>query len=101
MSMELAQRGLKFLDCVNRFCGYKGTFIEKVQEGTSEEYGKLPTERPTAEYIAYGVINLDKPPGPTSHEVVAWVKKMLGVRRAGHGGTLELSPAGLGGEIPR
>ncbi|HDJ89177.1 MAG TPA: tRNA pseudouridine synthase A [Thermoprotei archaeon] len=35
------------------------------------------------------LINLDKPPGPTSHEVVAWVKKILEVKKAGHAGTLE------------
>jgi tRNA U55 pseudouridine synthase TruB len=27
------------------------------------------------EYIKYGTINLDKPAGPTSHEVAAWVKR--------------------------
>jgi len=32
---------------------------------------------------------LDKPPGPSSHEVTAWVRKILGVKKAGHGGTLE------------
>ncbi|MEM1864334.1 MAG: hypothetical protein QXN10_05490 [Desulfurococcaceae archaeon] len=34
-------------------------------------------------------MNLDKPPGPTSHEVVAWIKRMFNVSKAGHGGTLE------------
>jgi H/ACA ribonucleoprotein complex subunit 4 len=37
-----------------------------------------------------GIINLDKPPGPSSHEVVAWVKRILGLKHAGHGGTLEI-----------
>ncbi|MGC8678824.1 MAG: tRNA pseudouridine synthase A [Fervidicoccaceae archaeon] len=36
-----------------------------------------------------GIIVVDKPPGPTSHEVVAYLKKMLGIKKAGHGGTLE------------
>ena len=36
-----------------------------------------------------GIINIDKPPGPTSHEVVSWVKRILGVDRAGHSGTLD------------
>lgn len=42
-----------------------------------------------------GVINLDKPQGPTSHQVSAWVRKMLGVERAGHGGTLDPRTTGV------
>lgn len=61
----------------------------KDEEDTSWDYGRRPEERPLQEYLEKGVINLDKPPGPTSHEVTAWVKKILGVKRAGHGGTLE------------
>ena len=88
MSSSITRRGLEFLNFVNSFCGYDRPWKEKHMEDTSEAYGVLPTERPTPQYIEYGVINLDKPPGPTSHEVVAWVKRMLGVKRAGHGGTL-------------
>jgi H/ACA ribonucleoprotein complex subunit 4 len=49
----------------------------------------------------YGLILLDKPPGPTSHEVVSWVKKTLGLAKVGHSGTLDpgttgLLPLGLG-----
>lgn len=61
----------------------------KDEEATSWEYGRRPEERPLQEYLDKGVINLDKPPGPTSHEVTAWVKRILGIERAGHGGTLE------------
>jgi len=42
-----------------------------------------------------GVIPLDKPPGPTSHEVVAWVKRMFGLSKAGHGGTLDPKVTGV------
>ncbi|MFQ6107853.1 MAG: RNA-guided pseudouridylation complex pseudouridine synthase subunit Cbf5 [Thermoplasmata archaeon] len=42
-----------------------------------------------------GVINLDKPQGPTSHQVSSWVKKMLSVERAGHGGTLDPRVTGV------
>jgi H/ACA ribonucleoprotein complex subunit 4 len=31
----------------------------------------------------YGVINLDKPSNPSSHEVVAWIKKILKVDKTG------------------
>ena len=37
----------------------------------------------------YGVINLDKPSNPSSHEVVAWVKKILKCEKTGHSGTLD------------
>lgn len=36
--------------------------------------GCSPLMRSLAEYLNYGVINLDKPANPSSHEVVAWIK---------------------------
>ncbi len=38
---------------------------------------------------------IDKPRGPSSHQVTAWVRDMLGVPRAGHAGTLDPSVSGL------
>jgi len=40
------------------------------------------------------MVNLDKPAGPSSHEVAAWTKRILEVEHAGHGGTLEAVSAG-------
>nr|XP_043615111.1 H/ACA ribonucleoprotein complex subunit 4-like isoform X1 [Erigeron canadensis] len=51
--------------------------------------GFSPLKRPLAEYIRYGVINLDKPANPSSHEVVAWIKRILRVEKTGHSGTLD------------
>ena len=42
-----------------------------------------------------GWIALDKPPGPTSHDMVARVRRSLGVRRVGHAGTLDPFASGL------
>lgn len=67
----------------------RGELITKAQEATNPEWGYKPAERPIEEHLAFGIINLDKPAGPTSHEVVAWVKRILGLKKAGHGGTLE------------
>ena len=39
--------------------------------------GCTPLKRDLKSYISSGVINLDKPSNPSSHEVVAWVKRML------------------------
>ena len=41
------------------------------------------------------VIGLDKPRGPTSHEVVAQARRMLDERRIGHCGTLDPLASGL------
>ena len=51
--------------------------------------GYSPTNRPIDVLKNYGCINLDKPSNPSSHEVVAWVKKMLNVTKTGHSGTLD------------
>jgi H/ACA ribonucleoprotein complex subunit 4 len=51
--------------------------------------GFSPLKRPLPEYLRYGMINLDKPSNPSSHEVVAWVKKILKVEKTGHSGTLD------------
>nr|CAB85492.1 putative kinetochore protein [Hordeum vulgare subsp. vulgare] len=51
--------------------------------------GHSPLKRPLAEYLRYGVINLDKPSNPSSHEVVAWIKRLLRVEKTGHSGTLD------------
>ncbi|PON95575.1 tRNA pseudouridine synthase B family [Trema orientale] len=51
--------------------------------------GYSPLKRPLAEYIRYGIMNLDKPSNPSSHEVVAWIKRILRVEKTGHSGTLD------------
>lgn len=51
--------------------------------------GFNPEKRPLKDYMNYGVINLDKPSNPSSHEIVAWVKKLLKVEKTGHSGTLD------------
>ena len=44
---------------------------------------------------AFGVLSIDKPPGPTSHDVVGWVRWALGERSVGHCGTLDPPASGL------
>jgi H/ACA ribonucleoprotein complex subunit 4 len=46
-------------------------------------------KRPIQEHLKYGVINLDKPANPSSHEIVAWIKKIMKVEKTGHSGTLD------------
>lgn len=73
----------------------KRTLIVKAEEETDPRYGCKPTERPAEDYIKFGVINLDKPSGPSSHEVTAWTKRLLNLGHAGHGGTLDPKVTGV------
>jgi len=57
--------------------------------------GKRPTERTMEELLEAGVINMDKPMGPTSHQATAWVRDILGVEKIGHGGTLDPKVSGV------
>ena len=41
--------------------------------------GSAPLNRDIKSYVSSGVINLDKPSNPSSHEVVAWIKRILRV----------------------
>lgn len=62
---------------------------------TNPEYGCEPQDRPIEEYISKGVINLDKPSGPTSHEIDSWVRRILNCEKTGHGGTLDPKVTGV------
>jgi len=62
--------------------------VVRFEAETDPKYGYNPYERPLRMHLRLGVINLDKPRGPTSHEVSSKIKDLLGVERAGHGGTL-------------
>ncbi|CAG9769872.1 unnamed protein product [Ceutorhynchus assimilis] len=56
--------------------------------------GASPLKRELSEYIKSGFINLDKPSNPSSHEVVAWIKRILRVEKTGHSGTLDPKTTG-------
>ncbi|AET37530.1 pseudouridine synthase CBF5 Ecym_1291 [Eremothecium cymbalariae DBVPG len=51
--------------------------------------GASPLKRDLKSYVSSGVINLDKPSNPSSHEVVAWIKRILRCEKTGHSGTLD------------
>ncbi len=67
----------------------------KASANTNAHYGKAPSQRTVQELLQNGFINLDKPAGPTSHQVVAWVKEILEIEKAGHGGTLDPAVTGV------
>ena len=74
---------------VNEPWEIKRSLVVKAEEPTDPRFGQKPEERPIKEHIRFGIISLDKPAGPSSHEVTAWLKLILSLERAGHGGTLE------------
>ncbi|MBS7645152.1 MAG: RNA-guided pseudouridylation complex pseudouridine synthase subunit Cbf5 [Candidatus Bathyarchaeia archaeon] len=71
------------------------TLTVREEDETDPRFGCDPWNRPLRDHIRFGLINLDKPPGPSSHEVVAWVKRILKVGKAGHGGTLDPKVTGV------
>lgn len=50
---------------------------------------EAPAERDIDALRSFGVVNLDKPPGPSAHQVSAWIRDMVGVEKAAHAGTLD------------
>ncbi len=75
--------------------------IEIDQDITDDAYGTYYDKRTVEQILNYGIILLDKPPGPTSHETVAWTKRLLKLPKIGHSGTLDpqvsgVLPLGLG-----
>lgn len=67
----------------------------KAEATTDPAHGCAPDARPIREHIRLGAVPLDKPAGPTSHQVVAWIKLALGLSKAGHGGTLDPQVTGV------
>ena len=59
------------------------------------KHGTRPEDRTIEERIRLGVAVVDKPQGPTSHQVSAWVRDMFGVPKAGHSGTLDPHVTGV------
>ncbi|HID71120.1 MAG TPA: RNA-guided pseudouridylation complex pseudouridine synthase subunit Cbf5, partial [Thermoplasmata archaeon] len=58
-------------------------------------YGSYPDERSIEERLENGIIILDKPRGPTSHQVTSWVKEILELKKTGHSGTLDPNVSGV------
>ena len=55
----------------------------------------MPELRDDSPPPAGGVLVVDKPAGMTSHDVVAWARRLLGMRRIGHVGTLDPLATGV------
>ena len=69
--------------------------IIKNKSETDEKYGLKPEKRTTKDIIEYGVVNIDKPSGPCSHQISDYVQKILKINKAGHSGTLDPKVTGV------
>ncbi|MBI4896036.1 MAG: RNA-guided pseudouridylation complex pseudouridine synthase subunit Cbf5 [Candidatus Aenigmarchaeota archaeon] len=57
--------------------------------------GTYPGARSIPDLLENGFVILDKWSGPTSHDVTATVKQLLGIAKAGHAGTLDPGVSGV------
>ncbi len=69
--------------------------LVKIESSTNPHYGKKPADRSIIEQLGNGLIIVDKPAGPTSHQVDAWVKNIIGNEKVGHAGTLDPQVTGM------
>jgi len=66
-----------------------------VRQDAKPNLGRNPEDRSVAELLVNSIICVDKPAGPTSHQVSAYVQKILGVSKSGHSGTLDPNVTGV------
>ncbi len=67
----------------------------KKEFSTNESYGKIPENRAINELINNGVLCLNKPQGPSSHQAADYVKRILNSEKVGHGGTIDPNVSGV------
>lgn len=73
----------------------KRNILVRKEAETSAKFGCDPNKRTAEELIKYGVVNINKPRGPTSHQVSAFVQQILKIPKAGHSGTLDPNVTGV------
>jgi len=73
----------------------KREILLKKQAETDPTLGSYPDKRTIPELLEKGVINLNKPKGPTSHMVADYTKKIFHAKKAGHGGSLDPGVTGV------
>ncbi len=73
----------------------KNNILIRKEANTLPKYGKRPEERTVQELINFGIVVIDKPSGPTSHQTSDFVQKILKIEKAGHSGTLDPGVTGV------
>lgn len=67
----------------------------KIIEEASDDYPYRLEAKNPMKALQKGLIVLDKPPGPTSHQTITYLKNVLGIEKAGHSGTLDPRVTGV------
>ena len=73
----------------------KHKILVKKETESNPKYGCSPEKRGISELINYGIVNINKPKGPTSHMVSEYVQRILEIDKAGHSGTLDPGVTGV------
>jgi len=71
------------------------TVVTRRHAETNPKYGKRPETRTIPELLDFGIIPIDKPSGPSSHQVSAYVQQILKIKKSGHSGTLDPKVTGV------
>ena len=66
-----------------------------IKKASAANFGIAPESRSTDILLDYGVINIDKPKGPTSHQVSDYVQRALNIKKSGHSGSLDPGVTGV------
>lgn len=74
---------------------FKRKIIFRKEAKTDPSLGCKPEDRLTKDIIKYGIVNIDKPKGPTSHQVSEYTQRILNLEKAGHSGTLDPAVTGV------
>lgn len=69
--------------------------VQKARARREPDGERSPARRTIDELLRDGVVVLDKPMGPTSHQVTSWVRDMMGASKGAHGGTLDPRATGV------
>ncbi len=67
----------------------KRKILIRTEARTNKDYGEYPEKRSVENTISYGIVNLNKSEGPTSHQIGYYVKRVLKAKKVGHSGTLD------------
>ncbi|MBS3097849.1 RNA-guided pseudouridylation complex pseudouridine synthase subunit Cbf5 [Candidatus Woesearchaeota archaeon] len=71
------------------------TILVKKEAKTVPKFSFKSEDGKAEELINYGIVNIDKPKGPTSHQVSDYVQKILKIKKSGHSGTLDPAVTGI------
>ena len=67
----------------------------RIDEKSDPAFGKSPFEQTIAERIENGFVVINKPRGPSSHQVGEYVRNILHAKTSGHSGTLDPNVTGV------